>query len=466
MKKFILILLIFVGTVSTLSAFGDPAPGFTNAITVSNIGDNSTAPQLIVSENNVYVAWVNNKVDKSDIFFAKSSDGGSSFGKPINLGNSNTEGADNVKIVESNGNIYAVWQSLSSGKSGIFFSKSSDGGSTFDSAMEISYTEKDSVYPQIAVSGSHVYATWLEKTTSEITNVIFSKSDDNGVSFTKPISITHHKKTSGLPAVSANGNNVYLIWEDNSLGNFDVFLAKSNDTGTTFGTLVNISNDLGDSITQQLKVDGNNVYAVWMDNTEGHYEILFSKSTDGGSKFTLPVNVSRYIQDAGYPEFTVSGNNIYVTWTYAMSGKNYDVLFAKSNDGGQTFETPINVSNDPGASGWSQIAIDGNVYVSWVDNTPGNFDIYIAKSAVDGKSFETPVDVSNTPNESWYNRMAISSNTVYLVWQEAAPPNHNIMFVKSTTFVPEFGSMVPIILVISLVSIIIISRSITIPQIQ
>jgi hypothetical protein len=41
--KFILIILLFVAAVSVSSAFGDSNnPGFTNAVNVSNFGDNST----------------------------------------------------------------------------------------------------------------------------------------------------------------------------------------------------------------------------------------------------------------------------------------------------------------------------------------------------------------------------------------------------------------------------------------
>lgn len=459
MVKFILISLILLAAISTLSAFGDSgSSGFTNALTVSNIGNNSTAPQLIVSGNNVYVGWVGSSANNFDIFFAKSSDGGTSFDKPISLKNSNIAGADNVKITQSNGEIYVVWQSFSANKSAILFSKSSDDGSTFRSPMALSDMAKDSAFPQIAVSGNHVYTTWLERTEGDVTNVVFSKSDDKGNSFGAPVEITHHTGNSGLPQVVADANDVYLSWEDNSLGNFDVFVDKSTDAGTTFGMPANVSNDTGDSGTPQLNVIGQNLYLVWMDNTPGNLDILFSKSTDGGVTFGKPVNLSGNKEDSGYPQLVVYGNNIYVTWTNAISDKNYDVLFAKSSDGGQTFAYPINISNDTGASGWPQIAVDGNVYVSWVDNTPGNFDIYIAKSDDDGKSFESPVDISNTPHESWYNRMAVSTGTVYMVWQEVDNAGHDVIFTKSTTFVPEFGALVPIILVITTASIIVVSK--------
>ncbi|MGB9002925.1 MAG: PEFG-CTERM sorting domain-containing protein [Nitrosotalea sp.] len=461
-EKLIPVLLILVFTVSISSVFADSnSTGFTNAIGVSSPNSNSTLPQLIVSGNNVYIGWVDNAIGKFGVMFAKSSDGGSSFGKETDLGNIDSGAPDNLKIVESQGKIYAVWQSFLANKSSIAFAKSNDNGTTFVPAIEINDNSKDSSFPQLAVSGNHVYAVWLERTAGDVTNVVFTKSDDGGTTFGTPVAITNHVSgNSGIPKISAYGNNVYLMWEDNGAKNYDVFLSSSNDSGNTFSSIpINISNDVGDSGAPQMIVDGNTIYAVWMDDTPGNFDILFSKSIDGGATFAKPVNVSGNLQDSGYPQFTVVGNNVYVAWTNSITDTNYDILFAKSSDGGQTFGTPINVSNTPGESGWPQISVDsGNVYINWVDNTPGNYDVYIAKSADDGNSFESPVDVTNGTYGSWYNTMASSSNTVYLAWQQANNGSNGIMFSKSTTFVPEFGAIAPLILVLSILSIIAISQ--------
>jgi predicted secreted protein with PEFG-CTERM motif len=455
------ILLILVFTVSVSTAFADSdSTGFTSAIGISSSGGNSTLPQLIASGNDVYIGWVDNAAGKFGVMFAKSDDGGSSFGNGLDLGNVNSGAPDYLKIAQSQGKIYAVWQSFLANKSSIAFTKSDDNGTTFIPAIEISDNSTDSAFPQLTVSDNHVYVTWLERTAGEVTNVIFTKSDDGGATFSIPVAITNHVSgNSGIPIITANGNNVYLMWEDNGAKNFDVFLSSSNDSGNTFSIPTNISNNTGDSGAPQMIEDGNNIYAVWMDNTYGKFDILFSKSTDGGETFAKPVDVSGNSQDSGYPQFAVMGNNVYVTWTSVVTEKNYDIFFAKSSDGGQTFGTPVNVSNLPGGSGWPQISVDnGTVYISWVGNTSGNYDVYIAKSTDDGNSFESPVDVNSGTYGSWYNTMASSSNTVYLAWQQANIGSNDIMFSKSTTFVPEFGAIAPLVLVISILSIIAISQ--------
>ncbi|MDC8453395.1 MAG: glycoside hydrolase, partial [Candidatus Nitrosotalea sp.] len=170
-----------------------------------------------------------------------------------------------------------------------------------------------------------------------------------------------------------------------------------------------------------------------------------------------PVNISSQKGDSGYPQFAVWKNNIYVVWTQTMTGINYDVFFVKSNDTGDTFGTPINLSNNFGPSGWPKIASDGNVYVSWVDSTPGKFDIMITKSTDGGATFENPTNLSHSNKESYENDMAALGNVVYMVWQEGQSGNHTIVFSKSTTFVPEFGPFASLALIVSIISIIAIS---------
>lgn len=459
MQKIILALLVLFFGISLSNVFADSSSvGFTNPLQVSSPADNSTIPQLIVSGNNVYLGWVDHTAGKFGAILAKSNDGGSSFGKEIDLGNINSGAPDNLRIAEFQGNVYSVWQSYLANKSSIAFAKSNDNGTTFSSPMQISDPSKDSAFPQVTSYGNNVYVTWLSRTTNDVTNVLFAKSSDGGNTFATPIAITTHGGNSGIPKIYANGNNVYLIWEDNSAKNFDVYLSTSSDSGNTFDAPVNISNNAGDSGAPQMIVNGNNVYTTWMDFTPGNFEVMFSKSTDGGQTFTKPINISTDAQDSGYPQLVAIGNNVYITWTNAISDKNYDIFFAKSTDGGKTFSQPLNVSNTMGLSGWPQIAVNSNVYISWVDQTPGYYHIYIAKSPDDGNSFESPVDVDSNSSDSWYNKMAVSPNTVYLTWAEVGKNSSNIMFSKSTTFVPEFGPVASLVLIISIISIVVISQ--------
>lgn len=433
------------------------SPGFTTAMDLSHVSSDSELPHVVVSGGGIFAIWVETHSGKSDIFFSKSADGGNTFANPIDLSESVQSQSNYPQLVEDGNNIFVVWQSSISGSSAILVAKSLDGGASFDKPIFLSGQSKLSAFPQMASSDRHVYVSWIEKSEDNSTNIVFAKSDDNGGSFGTPLYVTHGSGNSGIPKISADSNHVYLTWEDDSQGNYEVFLSKSDDKGDSFQAPVDISANTGQSGTPEIVVSQNTVYAVWMDNTPGNYDILFTKSTDGGKTFSKPVNISDDKKDSGYPQIAVWKNSVYLAWTQTMTGANYDVFFARSGNNGDTFDAPINLSNNFGSSGWPKIASDGNVYVSWVDSSPGKFDIFITKSTDGGATFENPTNLSNTNSESYENDMAALNNTVYMVWQEGQRGNHTVVFSKSTTFVPEFGPLASVALLVALISIIIVS---------
>jgi hypothetical protein len=426
----ILFLFVLAGTGSS-SIAQTQSLSFTNALNLSNTRSDSQSPELISSHDGLFAVWVETDSGRSNIFFSKSTNDGVTFDTPLNLSGSSQGQSSSPAIVTNGKNVYVIWQSSTSGNSTILFTKSSDGGTSFEKPGRLSEISKNSAFPQIALSENHIYSSWVEKLNNS-TNIKLAKSDDGGNSFQNPISITDITGNVGIPKLSAYGNEVNLIWEDNSKGNFEIFLSKSTDYGTSFDKPSDVSNTIGQSGAPQLAASENNLYAIWMDNTSGNYDILFSRSTDSGKSFGKPLNLSNLHGDSGYPTISVSGKLVYVTWTQTISNTNYDIFFTKSSDGGETFDKPINLSNNPGASGWPQIVSNGNnVYVNWVDNSPGKFDVFITKSADGGISFEKPINISNTKNDSYVNKLVALDNTVYNVWQEGQMGNHTILFSKS-----------------------------------
>lgn len=458
MKVFAFVILTLFVLSGILPSFAQTtSPGFTNAVTISNISSDSQSPDILASNDGVFALWLENKSGRSDVFFSKSTDGGSTFTNPINLSGTNSGQSGYAAFAQKGKDVYVVWQTSLSGTASVFLTKSTDGGSSFEKPVMISDSTKLAAFPQMAISDNHVYFTWLEKSDNNSTNIVFAKSDDKAISIGSPSYLTHNLGNSGIPKLLATGNQVYLAWEDNNKGNFEIFLSKSDDYGTSFHLPIDVSSTTGQSGTPQISVSKDNIYAVWMDNTSGNYDILFTKSIDGGKSFGAPINISNQHTDSGYPQFAVTGNNVYVTWTQTIASQNYDVFFAKSTDNGVTFGTPVNISNNFGASGWPKIVSDGTIYISWVDSSPGRFDVLITKSSDGGVTFDNSTNVSSSKVESYDSKMVALNNAVYLAWQEGNRGNHTIVFSKSATFVPEFGPLASIALLISIVAIIGIS---------
>ncbi len=356
-----------------------------------NIGE-STNQQIKCDGNNVYVVWQNATGEAtSNIFFARSTDGGQTFSEPDNLSDNAVDSVNSrePQISSQGNNIYVVWEGATFGGPNIFFARSTDGGQTFSDPNNLSNTTGGAFSPQISSDGNNVYVVW------RTSDIFFSFSHDGGQTFSTPPDnlseeITGEKTN---PQISSEGDNVYVVWDNP--GAIDIFFARSTDGGQTFSTPPeNISDNAGLSFIPQISSEGDNVYVVWADDTDGNLSIFFARSTNVGQTFSTPENISDNAGLSFNQQISVEGNNVYVVWEDDTDDS--DIFFSFSTDGGQTFSDPDNISENQGLSNLPQISSDGNnVYVVWEDDsdsTSGFFDIFFSFSHDGGQTFSTPPD--------------------------------------------------------------------------
>ena len=102
-----------------------------------------------------------------------------------------------------------------------------------------------------------MYVVWRDNTPGNY-DILYRRSTDGGASFGRTVNLSNNDGHSDLPAIAASGSNVYVVWFDNTPGNFEIFLRKSVNTGDTFGSTVNYSHSTGDSIAPTIAVSPNN----------------------------------------------------------------------------------------------------------------------------------------------------------------------------------------------------------------
>src|SRR6267378_3895083 len=166
--------------------------------------------------------------------------------------------------------------------------------------------------------------------------------------FSPPQNLSSNPGASYYPqfAVDSQGS-INIVWLDQSPGYNAVFFSRSTDGGATFSTPQNLSNSPAGSSSPQIAVDSGNINVVWVDNTPSNYQIFFSGSIDGGATFSTPKNISNDPRGAAdAPYMTVdSGDNINVAWVVRVFPS--IIFFSRSSDGGVTFSTPVALSTYP-----------------------------------------------------------------------------------------------------------------------
>ena len=89
----------------------------------------------------------------------------------------------------------------------------------------------------------------------------------------KILNLSNEIINSTFPQIKTQNNTIYVIWNgdvghgvDNEIQS-DIFLAKSENKGNSFGEPINLSNDNGSSFNPQSEISSQNIYVVWEDDT-------------------------------------------------------------------------------------------------------------------------------------------------------------------------------------------------------
>jgi hypothetical protein len=226
-------------------------------------------------------------------------------------------------------------------------------------------------------SNNHLYIVWQDDSLGN-DEIYYKKSTDGGASWiTKRL--TYNSGDSRSPAINTDSNNhVHVIWHDKSPGNNEIFYKKSTDGGATWATK-RLTYNPGASYFSRLAIGSNNhLHVVWA-NTNGGHEIYYKRSTDNGTTWTTK-RLTYSSGSAQFPDIAVDfNNNPYVVYHDSASG-NDEILYKWSTDGGATW-TSERLTYSSGDSYYATIATDSNniPHVLWEDDSPGNFEIYFKK---------------------------------------------------------------------------------------
>ncbi len=443
-----LLAFLLLGTTATFNGVYFPKSvnavdlTFAGTLNLSNDPAASELPRLSTAGSNVYAVWLNNTSGNPDILFRASNNDGTSFGPVINLSSTANGFSSSPQIAGAGSNVYVVWQDNSTGNDEIFFRTSSNNGASFGATINLSNDSKDSTIPQIAASGSNVYAAWQNEMAgpSGSTDILFRASTNNGATFNPPIASSplnlSGDKASTIPEIAAAGNNVYVAWQDLNSGRNDIFLKASINNGGSFGSTVNLSNNPASPATtsfqHRILSIGTNVYVVWTNDifTTGDDDVIFRASTNSATSFFGLVNLSINGLSVS-PQVAASGSNAYVVWEDHSLGGVSKVSYRSSSNNGGVFTGTVSLSGSTGFSTNPQLSARTNsVHVVWQDST-GTDDVFFRSSDDNGASFGGTANLSSNSGFSTSPVVAAGVNA-YVAWQDDSPPatplNDDILF--------------------------------------
>jgi BNR/Asp-box repeat len=373
----------------------------------------------------------------------------------------------------ASGYVYETWM----GCKGIAFARSADGGHTFGTPISVPGSVGSNVNawdPAVAVGpDGTVYAAFMIAKGSQWYPVV-AASFDHGATFSQVSSLTPpDPKNWGdrdFIAVGPDGT-VYVTWDYGpertsvtylcatsgscafATGDLNVVIQKSTDHGKTWSAMSDISPGFpasgGDSAPLVVEPSGriDVLYQGYRVTNTTTYTLdpaysYFTSSTDQGATWSPPVRVGPQGGTMSLAEWWIDGDisadaagNLYATWdTQGTSGDGSAIdtgWLSYSTDGGAHWSAPIQVPADQlNVPHIMEVAGGGagTAYVGWLsDSDPRGYAMYLRTFSLKQGWLSGPVQVSSQfgdpsvwPGDT-FGISSLAPGKLVLSWGSATP---------------------------------------------
>ena len=333
------------------------------------------------ADGNVTVAWVD-QVKKDVLLQRFDAHGKALFQRPVNVSRSPAVFSWLPRLArgpEKPEEVFVLWQEIvfSGGSHGgeIFFARSDDGGETFGEPLNLSKSlggdGKGRINEQVWHNGSHdllmdqhgnLSVAWTEYDGP----LWFCRSNDGGRSFSKPVRISGDPALPArAPSLAAAPNGaLYLAWTVGEDDAADVRIVTSSDRGETFGAQEIVASTPGYSDAPKAAVDAaGTLHVVFAEHAGGPFapaQVWSARRLTGASGFEAARVISTPAPEgqraAAFPSIAIDGSGcVHVVWELypRRSDEPRGLGYTISVDGGHSFQRPALVPNSADAAGFN-----------------------------------------------------------------------------------------------------------------
>jgi hypothetical protein len=377
-------------------------------------------PQIAANGANVYVVWDESRgAGARSVWLAVSRDGGRTFGRPLHVSRSSPGAIAelNPTVAAAPGQVVVAWQEFArlgdDDQGRIELARFDERGRKQGADLRVDDGAPGGKWqPVVALVAGKPLVVWIDERDrgpegGALEHVYAARMSDTGAGFgpnlrvdsglPDPHSLYLDNKWSPTVVAGADGR-VYAAWSDFRNYDWEIFLARSNDGGRTFGANIRVDDypdreRLNERPTLAISADGV-LHAAWTDLRafEPDTNIFYARSSDLGASFST----SRQLDDSRtgfdpdrdtpsnqwHPSLAAAGDHVFAAWQDNRLGNN-DVLFSSSANGGTSFAASERV-DDTGAGASEQTRprlawSDGVCYVTWEDDRDGTSDIFLGR---------------------------------------------------------------------------------------
>lgn len=239
----------------------------------------SWAPSLAVNGSFLHIVWPESRDLNEEVYYKRSSDNGLSWGPDTRL-TYDSSGTYYPSVAVSGSNVHVVWYDFRTGRRTVFYKRSTNGGTNWGADTQLTFSASESYNAAVCVSGSAVHVAWQDKRYGA-EEIFYMHSIDGGLSWSGENRISSNFGISWYPSISAAQNNIHLVWQDNTSGNYEIYYDRSTDGGLNWNQISQLTNDTAESLRPSIAILDSLVHVVWNDKRDGNFEVYYKRNPTG-----------------------------------------------------------------------------------------------------------------------------------------------------------------------------------------
>lgn len=301
---------------------------------ITNNAGFSQQPSVSVYGSVVHVVWRDNLDGNDEIYYKRSTDAGVTW-QSDSIRLTNSTGLSGFPSLALSGSaLHVVWHDNRDGNNEIYYKRSTDGGLSWQADMRLTNNTATSQYPSVSVSGSTVHVVWQDNRDGN-DEIYYKRSADAGSTWQTDTRLTNDALFSRFPCITVSSSFAHVVWQDFRDGNWRAYYKRSTDEGTTWATDLPLTDNLALSQYPSLSSVASAVHMVWREMRDGNNEIYYKRSTNNGLNWEADVRLTNNTAISREPSVAVSGQDVNVVWHDLRDG-NYEVYYKRNPTGNPT----------------------------------------------------------------------------------------------------------------------------------
>ena len=302
----------------------------------------------------------------------------------------------------------------------------------FSENIRITESSHDQKFPEVAIDNNMIYLTWVSISGNN-KNIMYSKSDNNGESFSYPIQINYINNNiiaygqSG-PKISIYNNKVYITYTDDRSGLTSIYLNISSDYGETWQEEILISDTPYLNMYQDSKVDSQgNLHLVYYNYAANYHldDVRYRFYELGINEFNSSIQLGIVTDnmepcDCCQPDLEIDNNgDVYVI--YRNNEQNIrDSYIAVKRYGDADFSEYFQASNFQDfigfcpSSGPSMDINNGDIAIAYTSYNSQN--VYTSFSSLEDMDFSNYSNINSNSNSFQNYPYVLLEDNLHAIW--------------------------------------------------